>query len=61
MPQDLVLHDDTDRDFRMRFINADTFEIYIRYKGNAVIEQYSLAEAGKIREWLQEFIWEAND
>lgn len=61
MPRDLVLRDDTDHDFRMRFINADTFEIYIRYKGNAVVEQYTLAEADRIREWIQEFIFEAND
>ncbi len=61
MPQDLVLRDDADHDFRMRFINADTMEIYIRYKGNAVVEQFSLKEADRIREWIQEFIFEAND
>lgn len=61
MPQDLVLRDDADHDFRMRFINADTIEIYIRWKGNAVVEQYTFMEANRIREWIQEFLFERND
>lgn len=60
MPPDLVVKDDTDNDFRMRYINADIMEIFIRHKGNAVIEHFTFEEAEKMRAWIQEFLWERN-